>query len=56
MNLQSLLWLVIALPLAGAVLLHFFGRRIGEPRVGYLASLATAGSFAIALCSTVPII
>jgi NADH-quinone oxidoreductase subunit L len=53
-SLQSLLWLVIALPLAGAVFLHFFGRRIGEPRVGYLASLATAGSFAIALGASVP--
>ena len=54
MNLQDLLWLVIAFPLGGAVFLHFFGRRIGEPRVGYLASLATAGSFAIALGASVP--
>jgi NADH-quinone oxidoreductase subunit L len=53
-NLQGLLWLVIALPLAGAVFLHFFGRRIGEPRAGYLASLALAGSFAIALGASLP--
>jgi NADH-quinone oxidoreductase subunit L len=54
MNLQDMLWLVIALPLAGALFLHFFGRRIGEPRAGYLASLAVAGSFAIALGAALP--
>ena len=54
MNLQDMLWLVIALPLASAVFLHFFGRRIGEPRAGYLASLAVAGSFAIALGASLP--
>ena len=53
-NLQGLLWLVIALPLAGAVFLHFLGRRIGEPRAGYVASLAVAGSFAIALGASLP--
>ncbi len=53
-SLQQLLWLVIALPLAGAVFLHFFGRRIGEPRAGYLATLAIAGSFAIALGAALP--
>jgi NADH-quinone oxidoreductase subunit L len=54
MNLQDMLWLVIALPLAGALFLHFFGRRVGEPRAGYLASFAVAGSFAIALGASVP--
>ena len=54
MNLQDILWVVIALPLAGAVFLHFFGRRIGEPRAGYLASLAIGGSFAIALGASLP--
>ena len=51
---SQLLWVVIALPLASAVLLHFFGRRIGEPRAGYLASLAVGGSFAIALGASLP--
>ena len=50
----QLLWLVIALPLAGALFLHFFGQRIGEPRAGYLASLAVGGSFAIALGASMP--
>ncbi|HSL25752.1 MAG TPA: NADH-quinone oxidoreductase subunit L [Acidimicrobiia bacterium] len=51
---SGLLWLVIALPLAGAVFLHFFGRRVGEPRAGYLATLATAGAFAVALGASLP--
>jgi NADH-quinone oxidoreductase subunit L len=50
----NLLWLVIALPLAGALFLHFLGRRIGEPRAGYLATLAVAGSFAVALGAALP--
>jgi NADH-quinone oxidoreductase subunit L len=50
----QLLWLVIALPLAGALVLHFFGKRIGEPRSGYLATLAVAGSFAISLGAALP--
>ena len=53
-SLQNLLWLVIALPLASALFLHFFGQRIGEPRAGYLASLAVGGSFAIALGASLP--
>ncbi len=43
------LWLVIALPLAGAVLLHFFGRYLKEPLAGWLASAAIGGSFLVAL-------
>ncbi|MGH8928519.1 MAG: NADH-quinone oxidoreductase subunit L, partial [Acidimicrobiia bacterium] len=50
----ELLWLLIALPLAGSVFLHFFGRRIGAPRAGYIATLATAGSFAVALGAALP--
>ena len=45
----ELLPLVIALPLAGAVFLHFFGRRIGEPLAGWIASLLIGGSFVIGL-------
>ncbi len=48
------LWLIIALPLAGAVLLHFLGGRIGEPRSGWLATLAIAGSFGVAVTATIP--
>ncbi|HEY3427045.1 MAG TPA: NADH-quinone oxidoreductase subunit L, partial [Acidimicrobiia bacterium] len=50
----SLLWLIIALPLASAGFLHFFGRRIGEPRTGYLATLSVAGSFALGLGAGLP--
>jgi NADH-quinone oxidoreductase subunit L len=48
------LWLVIALPLAGAVFLHFFGRRLGEPVAGYLATLAMGGAFVVAAGAAVP--
>ncbi len=48
------LWLIIALPLAGALFLHFFGRRVGEPRAGWLATFAIGGSFAVALAAAVP--
>ncbi|HUG31940.1 MAG TPA: NADH-quinone oxidoreductase subunit L [Acidimicrobiia bacterium] len=48
------IWLIIALPLAGAVFLHFFGRYLKEPLSGWLASAASAGSFAVALAGAVP--
>ena len=40
------LWLIPAFPLAGFVLLVLFGRRLGEPAAGWLATLAMVGSFA----------
>lgn len=43
----DLVWLVPALPLAGALILIVFGARIGEPRAGWLATLATASSFVV---------
>ena len=43
------LWLVIALPLLGAVVLILFGKRIGEPGSGWLASLLVIGAFGFAL-------
>ncbi|MFZ9779156.1 MAG: NADH-quinone oxidoreductase subunit L [Ilumatobacteraceae bacterium] len=43
----DLVWLIPALPLAGALVLIVFGARIGEPRAGWLATLATASSFAV---------
>ncbi|MGI8517948.1 MAG: NADH-quinone oxidoreductase subunit L [Acidimicrobiia bacterium] len=51
---SQFLWTIIALPLASAVFLHFVGRRIGEPRAGYLATLSVAGSFALALGAALP--
>ena len=43
----DLVWLIPALPLAGALVLILFGARIGEPRAGWLATFATASSFAV---------
>src|SRR5579859_4925024 len=42
----DLVWIVPLLPLAGAGLLLVLGRRIGEPRAGWLASLLMALAFA----------
>ena len=39
-------WLIPAFPLAGFVLLVAFGRWIGEPGAGWLATVASAGAFA----------
>jgi NADH-quinone oxidoreductase subunit L len=50
----DLLWLVIALPLAGAVFLHFFGRYIKEPLSGWLATAAIGGAFVIAMLAALP--
>ncbi|HEX6394832.1 MAG TPA: NADH-quinone oxidoreductase subunit L [Acidimicrobiales bacterium] len=36
---------IVALPLAGSVILLFGGRRIGDPLSGWLATLLAAGSF-----------
>ena len=43
---NDLLFLIPALPLAGFVFLMFFGKRLGEPLAGWIATLAVAGSFA----------
>jgi NADH-quinone oxidoreductase subunit L len=42
---QDLIWLIPALPLAGFAFLLVFGRRLGEPVAGWLATAAVAGSF-----------
>ena len=39
-------WLIPAFPLLGFVLLVLFGRRLGEPFAGWLATMASAGAFA----------
>ena len=42
----DLVWLIPAFPLAGFALLSVAGRRLGEPRSGWVATLAMVGSFA----------
>jgi NADH-quinone oxidoreductase subunit L len=50
------LWVIVALPLAGAVFLHFFGRYLREPLSGWLASAAIGGSFVLAAVAALPFI
>jgi NADH-quinone oxidoreductase subunit L len=47
-------WLVIALPLAGALFLHFFGRYVKEPLSGWLASAAIGTAFVVAAIASYP--
>jgi NADH-quinone oxidoreductase subunit L len=44
-DLLDLVWLVPTLPALGAVVLLFFGRRLGEPKAGWLATGLMALSF-----------
>ena len=37
-DLLDLIWIVPALPLLGAVVLLLFGKRIGEPAAGWIAT------------------
>ncbi|MGI8493353.1 MAG: NADH-quinone oxidoreductase subunit L [Acidimicrobiales bacterium] len=39
-------YVIVALPLAGAVVLGFVGRRFGDPLAGWLATVLSFGSFA----------
>ena len=50
------LWLIIALPLAGATGLHFFGRFLREPVAGWLATTTVGGSFLLALVEALPFV
>ena len=50
----DLLWLIIAFPLAGSVLLHFIGRFLREPLAGWLATAAISGSFLLAVVAAFP--
>lgn len=43
----DLVWLIPALPLTGFVLVLLFGRRMGEPGAGWLATLMVAASFVV---------
>lgn len=49
-----MIWLLIAIPLAMAVFLHFFGRYLIEPVSGWLATAAVGVSFVIALIAAWP--
>ncbi|MEO6627309.1 MAG: NADH-quinone oxidoreductase subunit L [Aquihabitans sp.] len=42
---ENLLWLIPAFPLVGFAVLVIFGRRLGEPLAGWLATGAVGGSF-----------
>jgi NADH-quinone oxidoreductase subunit L len=42
-------YLILAFPLAGFALLLALGKRLGEPRAGWLATIAIAGSFVSAI-------
>jgi NADH-quinone oxidoreductase subunit L len=44
-DLLDLVWLIPLLPLVGFVLLMAFGRKLGEPWAGWLATVLVAGSF-----------
>jgi NADH-quinone oxidoreductase subunit L len=48
------LWVVIALPLLGAATLVLFGKRIGDPRAGWIASGFIAAALGIAAVLSVP--
>jgi NADH-quinone oxidoreductase subunit L len=47
----DVIWLLPALPLAGFVLILLFGRRLGEPRAGWLASATCAAAFALSVAA-----
>jgi NADH-quinone oxidoreductase subunit L len=48
------IWLIIALPLASSVVLHFVGSRLKEPVAGYIASATSVGAFFVTLVAAVP--
>jgi NADH-quinone oxidoreductase subunit L len=47
------IWLIPALPLAGFLLLLVFGRRLGEPLAGWLASATCAAAFGLSVAAYV---
>jgi NADH-quinone oxidoreductase subunit L len=48
------IWLTILLPLLGAAFLLFFGKLLGEPRSGILASALVFAGFVVALGAALP--
>ena len=51
---MDFVWLIIALPLAGVIFLHFFGRFLKEPLAGLIATAAIGGGFVVAVIGAVP--
>ena len=45
----EVIWLIPAFPLAGFLLILLFGRRLGDPASGYLASLMVLASFVVSV-------
>ena len=45
----DVIWLIPAFPLAGFLLILVFGRRLGDPKSGYLASAMVLASFVVAV-------
>ncbi|MGZ4762032.1 MAG: NADH-quinone oxidoreductase subunit L [Ilumatobacteraceae bacterium] len=45
----NVVWLIPALPLAGFAIILLFGRRLGDPKAGYLATLMCSGAFVVAV-------
>ena len=43
----DVVWLIPALPLAGFLLILLFGRRLGEPMAGFLATAMVAAAFVV---------
>jgi NADH-quinone oxidoreductase subunit L len=50
------IWLIPALPLAGFLILVVFGRRLGDPRAGYLATALLAGSFVVTVAAFIDLL
>lgn len=48
------LWVIIALPMLGAVTLHFIGRFLPEPLPGMVATGAIGAAFLVALIAAIP--
>ncbi len=49
-------WLIPALPLAGFLLLVVFGRRLGEPGAGFLATSMLGGSFIVSVVAFIDMV
>src|SRR5689334_21068468 len=50
-NIANLLWAIIALPLAGALLCGVLGRFMGRANTNFLACATVAGSFLLSVCA-----
>ena len=47
----GLIWLIPVLPLAGSVQNLVLGRKLGDPRAGWVATIATASSFVVTVAA-----